>query len=66
MKYIIGLLIILGTAVIFTVVKWLDGKLVQKRTGKSSKELRNDKKWLIISFIGGLIIGLLYVTLFYI
>ncbi|PTI35098.1 hypothetical protein BUZ77_12705 [Staphylococcus saprophyticus] len=66
MKYIIALLIILGTAIIFTLVKWLDGKITQKRTGKSSEELKNNKKWLIISFIGGLIIGLLYVILFYI
>ncbi|RIN23852.1 hypothetical protein BU065_13400 [Staphylococcus succinus] len=66
MKYIIALLIILGTAIIFTLVKWLDGKIIQKRTGKSSEELKNNKKWLIISFIGGLIIGLLYVILFYI
>lgn len=66
MKYIIALLIILGTAIIFTLVKWLDGKIIQKRIGKSSEELKNNKKWLIISFIGGLIIGLLYVILFYI
>ena len=66
MKYIIALLIILGTAIIFTLVKWLDGKIIQKRTGKSSEELKNNKKWLIISFIGGIIIGLLYVILFYI
>ncbi|MCE4953221.1 hypothetical protein BUZ46_09500 [Staphylococcus hominis] len=66
MKYIIALLIVLGTAIVSTLVKWLDGKIIQKITGKSSEELRNDKKWLIISFIGGLIIGLLYVILFYI
>ena len=57
---------VLGTAIVSTLVKWLDGKIIQKITGKSSEELRNDKKWLIISFIGGLIIGLLYVILFYI
>lgn len=66
MKYIIALLIVLGTAIAFTLTKWLDGKIIQKTTGKGSEELRNDKKWLIISFIGGLIIGLLYVILFYI
>jgi len=66
MKYIIALLIVLGTAIVFTLAKWLDGKIIQKITGKNSEELRNDKKWLIISFIGGLIIGLLYVILFYI
>ena len=66
MKYIIALLMVLGTAIVSTLVKWLDGKIIQKITGKSSEELRNDKKWLIISFIGGLIIGLLYVILFYI
>lgn len=66
MKYIIALLIVLGTAIVFTLAKWLDGKIIQKITGKNSEELRNDKKWLIISFIGGLIIGLLYIILFYI
>lgn len=66
MKYIIAFLIILGTAIIFTLTKWLDGKLIQKRTGKMSEELKNNKKWLVITFIGGLIIGLLYVILFYI
>ncbi|EJJ6363190.1 hypothetical protein NJG99_002551 [Staphylococcus pseudintermedius] len=66
MKYIIALLIILGTAIVFTLVKWLDGKIIQNRTGKTSEELKNNKKWLIISFIGGLVIGLLYVILFYI
>ena len=65
MKYIIALLIILGTAILSTLTKWLDGKITQKKTGKTSKELKNDKKWLIISFIGGLVIGLLYVILFY-
>ncbi|PTI31915.1 hypothetical protein BU074_13710 [Mammaliicoccus vitulinus] len=40
--------------------------MTQKITGKSSEELKNNKKWLIISFIGCLIIGLLYVILFYI
>ncbi|NWK84547.1 hypothetical protein HYE69_06965 [Staphylococcus sp. GSSP0090] len=66
MKYIIAFLIILGTAIIFTLTKWLDGKLIQKRTGKTSEELKNNKKWLVITFISGLIIGLLYVILFYI
>lgn len=66
MKYIIAFLIILGIAFIFTLTKWLDGKLIQKRTGKTSEELKNNKKWLAITFIGGLIIGLLYVVLFYI
>jgi len=66
MKYIIALLIVLGTAIVFTLVKWLDGKIIQKRTSKTSEELKNNKKWLVISFIGGLIIGLLYVIFFYI
>ncbi|MCC3714576.1 hypothetical protein [Staphylococcus hominis] len=65
MKYIIALLIILGTAILSTLTKWLDGKIIQNKSGKTSEELRNNKKWLIISFIGGLIIGLLYVILFY-
>lgn len=65
MKYIIAFLIIIGTAIVFTLVKWLDGKWIEKRTGKTAAELRNNKKWLIISFIGGLIIGSLYVILFY-
>ncbi|MCO4330579.1 hypothetical protein [Staphylococcus hyicus] len=58
MKYIIALLIVLGTAINFTLTKWIDGKIIQKRTGKTSEELKN-KKWLVISFIGALIIGLL-------
>ena len=66
MKYIIALLIVLGTAIVFTLVKWLDGKIIQKRTSKTSEKLKNNKKWLVISFIGGLIIGLLYVIFFYI
>ncbi|WP_114604146.1 hypothetical protein [Staphylococcus sp. EZ-P03] len=65
MKYIIAFLIIIGTAIVFTLVKWLDSKWIEKRTGKTAAELRNNKKWLIISFIGGLIIGSLYVILFY-
>ncbi|WP_274316475.1 hypothetical protein [Staphylococcus hyicus] len=59
MNYIIGLLIVLGTAINFTLAKWIDGKIIQKRTSKTSEELKN-KKWLVISFICGLIIGLLY------
>ena len=47
MKYIIALLIVLGTAIVSTLVKWLDGKIIQKITGKSSEKLRNDKKCFI-------------------
>lgn len=43
MNYIIGLLIVLGTAINFTLTKWIDGKIIQKRTGKTSEELKNKK-----------------------
>ncbi|RIN30860.1 hypothetical protein BU068_10730, partial [Staphylococcus succinus] len=60
MKYLIAILIIICIASLFTLVKWMDDRLFVKRDSKSTKELRDDKKWLLISLIGGLIVGTLF------
>ena len=39
--------------------KWIDGKIVQKKTNKSSRSLRNDKKTLTIIFILYFILGII-------
>lgn len=38
--------------------KWIDGKIIQKKTDKSSKSLKNDKKTIIITFILYFILGI--------
>ncbi|MDH9161796.1 hypothetical protein NGH92_08025 [Staphylococcus succinus] len=65
MKYLIAILIIICIASLFTLVKWMDDRLFVKRDSKSAKELRDDKKWLLISLIGGLIVGTLFVMIYY-
>ncbi|MEB8126766.1 hypothetical protein BU065_11990 [Staphylococcus succinus] len=65
MKYLIAILIIICIASLFTLVKWMDDRLFVKRDSKSTKELRDDKKWLLISLIGGLIVGTLFVMIYY-
>ncbi|MGV3245061.1 hypothetical protein [Staphylococcus sp. 11261D007BR] len=61
MKIIFVIVIGIVFGLIDTFVKWLDGKYFQKKTGKSARALKNDKKHLIISFclftILGLIVG---------
>ncbi|WP_437272643.1 hypothetical protein ACSSAF_05890 [Staphylococcus succinus] len=65
MKYLIAILIIICIASLFTLIKWIDDRLFVKRDSKSTKELRDDKKWLLISLIGGLIVGTLFVMIYY-
>ncbi|MBU0437906.1 hypothetical protein CW746_04990 [Staphylococcus succinus] len=65
MKYLIAILIIICIASLFTLVKWMDDRLFVKRDSKSTKELQDDKKWLLISLIGGLVVGALFVMIYY-
>ncbi|WP_341636944.1 hypothetical protein [Staphylococcus casei] len=65
MKYLIAILIVICIAGLFTLVKWMDDRLFVKRDSKSTKELRDDKRWLLISLIGGLIVGTLFVLIYY-
>ncbi|MGO3049288.1 hypothetical protein CD110_09675 [Staphylococcus casei] len=65
MKYLIAILIVICIASLFTLVKWMDDRLFVKRDSKSTKELRDDKRWLLISLIGGLIVGTLFVMIYY-
>ncbi|PTI70655.1 hypothetical protein [Staphylococcus succinus] len=65
MKYLIAILIIICIASLFTLIKWIDDRLFVKRDSKSTKELQDDKKWLLISLIGGLIVGTLFVMIYY-
>lgn len=65
MKYLIAILIIICIASLFTLVKWMDDRLFVKRDSKSTKELQDDKKWLLISLIGGLFVGTLFVMIYY-
>ncbi|MHC3758743.1 hypothetical protein [Staphylococcus succinus] len=65
MKYLIAILIIICIASLFTLVKWMDDRLFVKRDSKSTKELQDDKKWLLISLIGGLVVGILFVMIYY-
>ena len=57
------ILYILLTGLAFALVsvgsKWIDGKIVQKKTNKSSRSLRNDKKTLTIIFILYFILGII-------
>lgn len=56
------ILYILLTGLAFALVsvgsKWIDGKIAQKKTNKSSRTLRNDKKTLTIIFILYFILGI--------
>lgn len=56
------ILYILLTGLAFALVsvgsKWIDGKITQKKTNKSSRTLRNDKKTLTIIFILYFILGI--------
>ncbi|PTI74046.1 hypothetical protein BU064_12870 [Staphylococcus succinus] len=65
MKYLIAILIVICIASLFTLVKWMDDRVFVKRDSKSTKELRDDKRWLLISLIGGLIVGTLFVMIYY-
>lgn len=65
MKYLIAILIIICIASLFTLVKWMDDRLFVKRDSKSTKELQDDKKWLLILLIGGLVVGALFVMIYY-
>ncbi|OEL02182.1 hypothetical protein AST12_06995 [Staphylococcus succinus] len=65
MEYLIAILIVICIAGLFTLVKWMDDRLFVKRDSKSTKELRDDKRWLLISLIGGLIVGTLFVLIYY-
>ncbi|MEB7461271.1 hypothetical protein BU055_02895 [Staphylococcus succinus] len=65
MKYLIAILIIICIASLFTLVKWMDDRLFVKRDSKSTKDLQDDKKWLLISLIGGLVVGALFVMIYY-
>lgn len=52
------ILIGLAFSIVSTGSKWIDGKIIQKKTDKSSKSLKNDKKTLIITFILYFILGI--------
>lgn len=65
MKYLIAILIVICIASLFTLVKWMDDRVFVKRDSKITKELRDDKRWLLISLIGGLIVGTLFVMIYY-
>lgn len=42
-----------------TASKWIDGKIIQKKTGESSKFLKNDKKTILIIFLLYFILGII-------
>ncbi|MBM0868721.1 hypothetical protein [Staphylococcus auricularis] len=60
------ILIGLAFALVSTGSKWLDGKIIQKKTDKSSKSLKNDKKSIIITFILFFIVGIVMGCLIFI
>ncbi|WP_305850513.1 hypothetical protein [Staphylococcus hyicus] len=58
-----AILYIILTGLVFSLTatgsKWIDGKIIKKRTGKSNELLKNDKKNIFITFILYFLLGVI-------